>query len=445
MSQPSSPPGGSASLATAAPSPVAGPPATATPTAPSTVIAPPAPQAKPRRDTPHQLRLLSTGVILLGLLFAVVGALTFSYLAYALHRAEADTSQLIRVQQIQTNLLAADATATNAFLVGGLEPPAQRAAYDHAISVTGTLIAEAAEAQPADADALAALNEQVVDYAATIEQARANNRQGFPVGAQYLRNASVRLRADALPILDNLVAANAERAGGEMDASIGWVFLIVGVLVLGGLVAAQVWLARRFHRTINPGLAVATALILVALIGGGIGLNALSGAVTSIKDGSFSSVTTSAKVRIEAYDAKSNESLTLIARGSGQTFEQAWNSFALRINSQLAVLPDSGGLQGSWTAYAAVHKQIRTLDDNGNWDRAVAVATGSDAASANSAFSAFDRAATSYLDAASASTARRLAGAQPGLVIGLIALFLAGLGAALASRSGVAARLKEYR
>jgi hypothetical protein len=443
MSQPSGPPAGATSVATAAPAPPAAA-VTATATTSNAAVAPTA-AAKPRRDTPHQLRLLSTGVILVGLVFAVVGALTFSYLAYSLHRAEADTAQLIRVQKIQTNLLTADATATNAFLVGGLEPPAQRAAYDAAIAATGTLIAQAAEAQPADADALAALNERVVDYAATIEQARANNRQGFPVGAQYLRNASGGLRADTLPILDNLVAANAERAAGEMDASIGWVFLIVGVLVLGGLVLAQVWLARRFRRTINPGLAVATALILVALVGGGIGLNALSGAVQSIRDGSFTSVTTSAKVRIEAYDAKSNESLTLIARGSGQAFEQAWNSFAMRINDQLAVLPDSAGLQASWAAYAAVHKQIRSLDDNGNWDRAVALATGSDAGSANSAFTTFDRAATSYLDAASADTARRLAGAQPGLVIGLIVLFLAGLGAALAGRAGVAARLREYR
>ena len=50
-----------------------------------------------------------------------------------MNRAEADAAQLIRVQQIQTNLLIADATATNAFLVGGLEPPAQRAPYDQAM------------------------------------------------------------------------------------------------------------------------------------------------------------------------------------------------------------------------------------------------------------------------------------------------------------------------
>ena len=50
--------------------------------------------------------------------------------------AAADTEQLIRVQGIKTNLLRADALATNAFLIGGLEPAEQRAAYDGAIDQT---------------------------------------------------------------------------------------------------------------------------------------------------------------------------------------------------------------------------------------------------------------------------------------------------------------------
>ena len=152
--------------------------------------------AQRKMNTPQRLRLLSLGVVVAGLVIGLIGALTFAYLAVSLSRAKADTAQLIRVQKIQSNLLSADATATNAFLVGGLEPPAQRAAYDEAMSSTSSLIAEAARAQPADGVALAALNQQVVNYAATIEQARANNRQGLPVGAQYLRNASAQLRSD---------------------------------------------------------------------------------------------------------------------------------------------------------------------------------------------------------------------------------------------------------
>ena len=137
------------------------------------------------------------------------------------------------MQQIQTNLLRADANATNAFLVGGLEPADQRKAYDDAITESSRLIAEAADAEPGDQDALSALNVQLVDYTENIELARANNRQGFPVGAQYLRNASGGLRADAMPILDNLVTANADRAESQMNARIAILFALVGLAVLG--------------------------------------------------------------------------------------------------------------------------------------------------------------------------------------------------------------------
>ncbi len=126
----------------------------------------------------------------------LLGALTFSYLALSLSRAKADTAQLIRVQKIQSNLLSADATATNAFLVGGLEPPAQRAVYDQALSSTSSLIVEGCPGTTGRRRRLC--RPSTSRSSATrppIEQARANNRQGLPVGAQYLRNASAELRS----------------------------------------------------------------------------------------------------------------------------------------------------------------------------------------------------------------------------------------------------------
>ena len=293
----------------------------------TTSAAAPAPAVK-TRDTPRRLRLLSLGVVIAGVVVALLGALTFSYLAFSLSRAQADTAQLIRVQKIQSNLLSADATATNAFLVGGLEPPAQRAVYDQALSSTSSLIVEASQAQPADAAALSALNQQVISYAATIEQARANNRQGLPVGAQYLRNASAELRSTALPILDNLVSSNAARAADEMDARIGYVIPVISLLALVVLIVGQIWLARRFRRTINVGMLAGAAALFVITVGGLIAVQQLSSSLSSISNGSLAAVNTAADARIDANNAKSNESLTLIARGSGQAFEDAWKSSA---------------------------------------------------------------------------------------------------------------------
>src|SRR4029450_3837649 len=132
---------------------------------------------------------------------------------------------------------------------------------------TSSLIAEAAQAQSADGAALAALNQQVLSYAGAIEQARANNRQGLPVGAQYLRNASAQLRSEALPILDNLVNANAARAADEMKAGAGYVVFVLALLGLGAVIAAQIWLARRFKRKINVGMLASSVVLFVLAVG----------------------------------------------------------------------------------------------------------------------------------------------------------------------------------
>lgn len=440
--------------ATVAATGVAQPPAGAVPapgallptaSGPAPAAAPaPTTRARPPRSTPQRLQLLSSGVVVLGVLLALVGVLTFALLAVGLDRARADTEQLVRVQSIQTDLLRADATATNAFLVGGLEPAAQRAAYDQAMSSSSARIAEAAQAQPADAAALAVLNQQILDYDAGIEQARANNRQGFPVGAQYLRLASAQLRSSALPVLDELVAANAERADRRMGVGGGYIFPVLCLLAVVGLVLAQLWLARRFHRRVNPGLLAATLVLLLALVGALVGMAALSAQVRDTRIGSFADVNAAARARIWANDAKANESLTLVARGSGQAFDRAWTESGEVVTSELRVLGQPA-LTDAWRRYGAVHAAVRRQDDAGQWDQAVRQATGTAPDSANASFGALDDGLARAVQEAGATTTARLGGERPGLVVAALLSLLAGLAAALLGRRGVAARLREYR
>lgn len=442
MSQPTPPPGAVSTATPPSPAAVG----TAPPSAAAAVpAASTAPARQRRRSTPQRLRLLSSGVILASLIFAVFGALIFSYVAFSLNRAEANTAQLIRVQKIQTDLLTADATASNAFLVGGLAPPAQQATYEQAIDEASALIAEAARAQSADGAALSALNDEVVSYAGTVEQARANNRQGLPVGAQYLRIASAELRTVALPILTNLVEANTTRANNAMDVQApAVIFAILAVLLLAGLVLALVWLARTFKRWVNTGLLAAAAVVLATLVGGTIGLATTSGGISELQSGPFTRLTLVSQARIEANNAKSNESLTLIARGSGAAFEEAWQSSAGQVQANLdqAQNPELGQL---WQDYATVHTEIRELDDSGKWEQAVSRATGSGKDSANARFSAFDTSATTFIDEMASLTRDGLRGPRIGLVIGAVLIFVAGIAAAVLGRRGVAERLREYR
>ncbi|MGO1971517.1 MAG: hypothetical protein ACTH2Q_01025 [Propionibacteriaceae bacterium] len=398
-------------------------------------------------DTPQRLRLVSWGLVVLCVLLAVSGLTAMTMRSNAMDRAEAQASQLIRVQKIQTSLLAADAIATNGFLVGGLEPTEQRTAYDDQMAAVGELITEAATAQPADRDALAALNTAVDAYAGGIQQARANNRVGYPVGAQYLRNASSELRRDALPIVANLVSANEDRVQDELDRSTGWVPEVFGLLALAGLLVASAYLARTFHRWVNVGVAVALGLSLLATIFAFSSNSSTSGAIDEVSDGPYTLVTSAAAARIEANNAKANESLTLIARGSGESFEEQWQTSAEEVDRHLDTIASVDvplGSKQSWAGYAEEHEAIRAKDDNGDWDAAVEQATDPEG-EANTQFGTFDSELADYVAEQEAAVTDGLR--SPGTTAFVLGVLMAvcGVGAAVAALVGIGQRLKEYR
>ena len=401
--------------------------------------------------TPGRLRVLALLTVAVCLIFAVSAFTTFGSTDDALRLGEANTSQLVRIQAIHTNLVRADAHATNAFLVGGLEPADQRTDYTASLSQASRLIAEAAQAQPADGKALGALNTAVLDYSGLIEQARATNRQAMPVGAQYLRLASSGLRSDALPILDALVKANEARVGAELDDASGasGAFAGAGVLALLVLVGGMGWLALRTHRYVNPPLAAASAAVLVTLVVGSIALGAIGSRVDDVRNGSYAATLATAKARIAAFDAKSNESLTLIARGSGSAFEKAWKASSGIVTAQSATSArrnDGAGQMGTlWTAYTQTHTAIRTSDDGGQWEKAVSQAVGSGASSANTTFDAFDASSGAALTSSSRAASDRLDGPRTWLPFTAWLSLLVGIAAAVSAWWGVSLRLEEYR
>lgn len=414
-------------------------------------IAPGVPAPGPGRPTPTRMRRRAAALVVAGLLVALAGAWSFASADAALARADRNAAQLVRLQELQTRLVSADANATNAFLVGGLEPADRRAEYDAALATAAELVAEAARAQPADGTVLAALNASVLDYASGVEQARAANRQALPVGAQYLRGASADLRTDALPALAALIDANEERVAAEFTAAqLAWVLVVVTTAVaLLGVIAASVWLARRTHRYLNAPLLGAAVVLVVLLVGSAVALGSVSTDVERVRDASFAASTALSEARLAGYDAKANESLTLISRGSGQAFEEAWVASSDVVVDALTEAEGTGtvgpGLVDSWEPYAEAHRAIRELDDGGAWEEAVAAATSDAEGSANAAFAAFDASTDDALTTASGEVSEALGGAREGLVLGLWLAALAGLVVAVLCWTGFARRIEEYR
>ena len=107
-------------------------------------------------------------------------------------------------------------------------------------------------------------------YANYIAEARVYNRQGYPVGAEYLSVASDSLRTEAQPILDNLVTSNTERAEDSMAGQHPFWLLLIGLSAVAALIWLSVMLAQRFRRYVNAGIAI--AIVYICLILAPIGL-----------------------------------------------------------------------------------------------------------------------------------------------------------------------------
>ncbi|WP_243057159.1 hypothetical protein [Nocardioides sp. SR21] len=391
-----------------------------------------------QEDVPRLLSRWQLVAVLACLLFAILTA-TIQVLSWNANRQAANnTEQLVRVQNIQSTLFRADALATTAFLTGGLEPPEQRAAYDEAIETITRQIAEAAEAQPADRDALAALNTAVTEYNATIAQARANNRQGFPVGAEYLRTASAGLRdtaveGSAIPIVQALVAANAERAEDELNAQHPFLILLPGLAALGVLYWVNRQLARRFHRRINIGVAAAFATVVVLTVVGFFVAAIQASSNNDLEAGSYDTSYRESTARTAANDAKANESLRLISRGSGQVYEDRWvvASETVEDNASTETLP-------YWADYVAVHQDVVRLDTEGQYDQAVELST------TDTTLDAFDARSQEVIADAGFQTTDALRGGNTGiLVLGFFTLAI-GIAAAGLVTWGIGLRRREY-
>lgn len=399
--------------------------------------------------TPGRLGLAQVASVLACLAIGVAGYLAGSGQSNDLDTAHADAVDLVATQELRNHVVSADAAATSAFLVGGLEPTATRQSYSHHLTEAARAIPPLAARAPERSDDLAAISDAVQRYSGLIESARANNRQGFPVGTGYLDLASATLRDEVLPVLDDVATRLTDRMDTHLtDVATRQAPLLVvasGLLVLG---VVQWWLAHRTHRMISPWLVVATVLALIGCVSVSAGVIGGHTVARDVAAGPYAATVASSAALAEATDAKSQESLTLIKRGSGQEHERLFEASTSRAAELLSVSDDAAGTdrttRGLLEAWLARHADIRAADDAGRWDDAVEQAIATGGGSAGAAFDAFT--AQAHHDIArtgqEAGDRLRRASAVAGAT-GWVAL-VTGLLAAGMTATGIWTRQKEY-
>ncbi len=412
--------------------------------------------ARTFEGSPGRLRLAAAVSVVVCLLFALLGANAFRSRGAALDAARDGAAQVVRVQGIATDLARADAVVTNAFLQAGAASPTALQQFDGFVADASKAIAEASRAEPGDAPALAEVNSSLTRYAASIASANANNRLGNEVGSAYLRQASQLLRtpsndyAAMLPTLQSVAdtdAARVDDAFGDAQTSL-FVLIAAGLVVLGTLLAVQIWLAGRTRRIFNVPMTAGTVTVLVALLVGSLAMLSSQTTADTVKDTHYAATKALAQARIAAYDAKANESLTLVYRGTGQAYEATWKSQYTSATDNLAAARNAGVTDtgsSALAAWGAVHTQIRKSDDDGKWDDAVRLATQDVGGSSTRAFSGFETATQKALPSEARAVSEGLAASHTLLVVlGWLTLVL-GLVAAVLAWRGISERLEEYR
>ncbi|MFD7659404.1 hypothetical protein ACFV4N_35965 [Actinosynnema sp. NPDC059797] len=408
------------------------------------------------RSTPGRLTLLALLLTVVGLLVGALTATSVQRRSAALE-ALADRSEPLAfaAHEVYRAMADADATAAGAFLSGGVESATLRQRYEQDVAEAAAALSAATAGgsrSPELTAALSTLSGRLPVYTGLVETARTHNRQGNPVGAAYLRQASNLMRSELLPTAQELYRVEAGNVVRDLGGagSLPWPELLLGAAALVVLVLVQRWLTRRTNRVLNPGLVVATALTAVSLLWVLAASLLVVHHVTAGKD-EAALVDVLARARTTTLTARGDETLTLVARGSGADYE---NSFARRDEQLTDLLAWAGRRSDAPSVSSAlehharwqeVHRQVREADDQGDYTTAVTLALGRDAGGGASAFDALDDALVDAIGAARSrltDTMGRARGALGGAVPAVVVLSLL---AAAASTFGLWQRLKEYR
>jgi hypothetical protein len=363
----------------------------------------------------------------------------------------------VQAQRLYRALSDADATAASAFLSSAAEPPDLRQRYQADIADASSALAAAASAGTGEAnDAIARISAKLPVYTGLVETARTQNRLNLPVGAAYLREASALMRGELLPAAAQLYQS--ETAQLDQDLSAGsafpWLTVPLILVLLGGLVLAQRYLMRRTQRLVNRGMAVATVATVVMLLWVAVSWLDVSNQLGRSRDDGSAQVNLIAQARIAALQARADEALTLVARGSGDAFEKDFTD-------RMATLSGAGGLVGqarneahsadvakdlddalgAVANWRAQHKQVRTLDDGGQYPEAVTLALGDTAKT----FSTIDTSlgdAIAKADGAFRDHASSADGAMSGAAVGWSLLTIVSIAGLVL---GLRQRIAEYR
>ena len=413
------------------------------------------------RSTPGSLRLLLITLVALCLAWGALAALTVSQHASAAGDVAASGEALsLDAQQIYRSLADADATTDTAYLNSSQEPAAaqQRFQADIARATAALKAVTAAGGNAGDSASLATLAASLPVYTGYVSDAQIYNSVGYLAGSSYVEVASEEMHVDLLPAASSVFAYENSQLTSSSAQATGlplMVVAIVAALVVGYvLFRAQRWLSGRTHRLVNPGLLIASAVGVIALLWLIVAFAVGRADLLHAEAQGSTPAQALAKAEIAAQQGRGDESLNLVARTGDTVFQQDFRANQARLDTLLSDAASTSApsgarwaaaAQGEANAWFGVNSQVHTLDAGYHYVAETQLVTGTGPGTVATDFGRLDADIGNAIAADQAvfsSSAAAGSGAFGGLEAGII---VAALVMAACCAWGLSRRLAEYR
>jgi hypothetical protein len=349
-------------------------------------------------------------------------------------------------QNLYAALSAADAAAASAFLSGGIETAPTREQYQKALADASSALADttAGAGDLKTRTALAEISAQLSAYTALVEAARANNRQGHVIGSAYLREASSLMQTSLLPGAEKIYTGNLATVE-EDQRSVGSLPVAALMLLALALVAigiASVILYRRTNRQFNIGLVVAAAIVFVVIGWVVIATELAASEIEHSRTEGTARFEQLAKARILAQQARTVETLELIARGDITAGEKTFHSQLDELGKLVEAAPAAA--RDSLQSWIVSHQKQAEAYKAGDYPAAVAQAIGADPAASAAQFAAVESGLRDGIERTRETLRDRVAAAGAWLAWSPTGTLVLMVVAASAAVVGLWPRLKEF-
>jgi hypothetical protein len=155
----------------------------------------------------------------------------------------------------------------------------------------------------------------------------------------YFQQATNLMAGSVLPAVQNLTTSNNDSLTASYNqnrsaATTGQVLtLALGIILIAVLAALQLFLARRFHRLVNPLLAAATVVALALTGAAAVQLSAQSSHLYVAKVDAFTSIQALTQAEAISYDANADESRYLVDPPYAPQYQDDFLSLSQRVAS----------------------------------------------------------------------------------------------------------------